>query len=141
MNAALRSRCLPSPHPRMQPLRWQSSSKVSEPARPHAGRGEGARHADRGSSACHRNDGARKTPYGFGATQLTQRNENRLRRLESAKRPQPYPEEDFSHCTEAELVAMRDAARAALAGDAEAKAELQRLLALTDARKLIEIER
>ena len=30
---------------------------------------------------------------------------------------------------------MRDAARAALAGDAEARAELHRLLALTDARK------
>jgi hypothetical protein len=66
---------------------------------------------------------------------MTQRNENRLRRLESTKRRQPYAEESFDHCTEEELVTMRDAAQAALAGDAEAAAELQRLLALTDAGK------
>jgi hypothetical protein len=72
---------------------------------------------------------------------MTQRNENRIRRLERAQKPPPYPEEDFSQCTEEELVAMRDAAQAALAGDVEAAAELHRLLALTDARKLIEIER
>jgi hypothetical protein len=72
---------------------------------------------------------------------MTQRNENRIRKLERAQKPSPYPEEDYSHCTESEIVAMRDAAEAALAGNAEADAELRRLLALTDARKLIEIER
>ena len=36
---------------------------------------------------------------------------------------------------------MRDAARAAVAGDVEAESELYRMLALTDARKLIEIKR
>ncbi len=66
---------------------------------------------------------------------MTQKNENRLRRLEREQRPPPYPEEDFKHCTEEELVAMRDAARAASKGDAAAEAELIRLLALTDARK------
>ena len=37
------------------------------------------------------------------------------------------------HCTEAELIAMRDAGRLALKGDAKAEAELHRLM--TDARK------
>ncbi len=61
--------------------------------------------------------------------------ENRIRKLERGHRPPPYREEHFDHCTETELVAMRDAARSALAGDAKAAAELHRLLALTDARK------
>ncbi len=66
---------------------------------------------------------------------MTQRNENRLRRLEREHRPPPYPEVDFKHCTEEELVAMRDAARAASKGDAAAEAELARLLTLTEPRR------
>lgn len=61
---------------------------------------------------------------------MTQRNENRIRKLERAHKPAPYPEESFAHCTEEELVAMRDMARAAVAGDRAAEAELYRLLAL-----------
>ena len=61
--------------------------------------------------------------------------ENRIRRLERGHRPPPCREESFAHCTESEIIAMRDAARSAVAGDSEAGAELRRLLALTDARK------
>ncbi len=65
---------------------------------------------------------------------MTKQNERRLRRLEGQQRPAPYPEIDYN-LSESEIVAARDAGRAALKGDAAAEAELYRLLALADARR------
>ena len=65
---------------------------------------------------------------------MTQRNENRIRKLERAQKPAPYPEESFAHCgySEEEFAALIAMGRAALAGDRHAEADLQRML--TDAR-------
>ena len=65
---------------------------------------------------------------------MTLRNQNRIKHLEATTRPQPYPEEHWD-CSEAELVAMRDAARAALKGDRDAEAMLYKMLAQMDARR------
>ena len=44
---------------------------------------------------------------------MTLRNQNRIKQLEATTRPAPCQEIDYSHCTEAEIVAMRDLGEAA----------------------------
>ena len=59
---------------------------------------------------------------------MTKQNERKLRRLEQHQKSAPFSERSFKHCTEEEIVAMRDAGRRALAGDAAAESELYRML-------------
>ena len=58
---------------------------------------------------------------------MTRHTENRLRRLEEQHRLAPCVEVTCPKWSEAELLKLREVARKAVAGDAEAEAELNRL--------------
>ena len=66
---------------------------------------------------------------------MSNRSEQRLRRLEQAKPNCTRREVHFRHCTEMELVRMRDTGRAALKGDASSEHDLTRLMKVADERR------
>ena len=65
---------------------------------------------------------------------MTRHTENRLRRLEEQHRLAPCVEVSCPKCSEAELLKLREVARKAVAGDADAEVELRQLVALVVAR-------
>lgn len=65
---------------------------------------------------------------------MTRHTENRLRRLEEQHRPAPHVEVRCPKCSEDELLKLREVARKAVAGDADAEVELRQLVALVVAR-------
>jgi hypothetical protein len=66
---------------------------------------------------------------------MSNRSEQRLRRLEQANPNPPYKEVHFPYCSELELVRMRDISRAALKGDTASERELTRFMKAADERR------